>query len=390
MNFLYLFYLSIFFKSQILMLPILYLFYIQNGLSWHDYFLFQGLSLLLNIFLQIPLGLISNFISKKYYLIISGLLLILSRFVWLSYSGYYPILIGELIFSTSKSFYEIVEAPYLYEILKKYGKTYDMLKTYSRLNFFMWISTGISGLLSVGLYSMTDFQTLMLMETALFLTSVLFSLRLPNTPSKAKIYLAHGSVLENIGKINIKLIFSSAVLSAFSQFFFWSFQPILVIFSFPLAYFGLVILLNNLFRAFGCLLNKQISKILTIKQMIRMCFLGTLFCFMFVIISKNYMMFRYCCLILIFLLCISITFQLMLKIRVATYLQRKTPEDLKTMTNTIHVFITKLFTAILLILPKYQQADFGVFQIYNAYFCVFISLILLFLIYDRYNKQNFK
>mgnify|MGYP004514981961 FL=1 len=390
MNFLHLFYIIIFFKSQILMLPILYLFYIQNGLSWNDYFLFQGLSLLLNIFLQIPLGFISNFVSKKYYLIISCLFLIVSRLIWLFYSGYYAILMGELIFSISKSFYEIIEAPYLYEILKKYGKTSKMLQTYSQLNFFMWISTGISGFISVGIYAITNFQILMITEIVLFFTSLFLSFKLPNIKPKAKSCLTCGLFPVTIGKINIKLILSSAVLSAFSQFFFWSFQPILAIFSFPLTYFGWVIFINNIFRAFGCLANKYISQLLTMKQMIKLCFLCTLFCFIFVIASKNYMLFKQWCLILIFLLCISITIQLMFKIRVSTYLQNKASASMKTSLNTMHVFITKLFTAILLILPKYQQIDLGVFQIYNVYFCVFICLILLFFAFDRYNKQNYK
>ena len=372
------------------MLPILYLFYIQNGLSWNDYFLFQGLSLLLNIFLQIPLGFISNFVSKKYYLIISCLFLIVSRLIWLFYSGYYAILMGELIFSISKSFYEIIEAPYLYEILKKYGKTSKMLQTYSQLNFFMWISTGISGFISVGIYAITNFQILMITEIVLFFTSLFLSFKLPNIKPKAKSCLTCGLFPVTIGKINIKLILSSAVLSAFSQFFFWSFQPILAIFSFPLTYFGWVIFINNIFRAFGCLANKYISQLLTMKQMIKLCFLCTLFCFIFVIASKNYMLFKQWCLILIFLLCISITIQLMFKIRVSTYLQNKASASMKTSLNTMHVFITKLFTAILLILPKYHHIDLGVFQIYNVYFCVFICLILLFFAFDRYNKQNYK
>ena len=65
-----LFYLSAFLKSQMFLLPVLYLFYLDNGLTTADYFLFQGLIILINVFLQVPAGFIGDKISRKYIILI--------------------------------------------------------------------------------------------------------------------------------------------------------------------------------------------------------------------------------------------------------------------------------------------------------------------------------
>ena len=48
-----------------LLTPVLLLFYLSNGLTVGDYFLFQGIMTLLTLFLEIPIGYITDRTSIK-------------------------------------------------------------------------------------------------------------------------------------------------------------------------------------------------------------------------------------------------------------------------------------------------------------------------------------
>ena len=84
-----------FFRSQMLLLPVLFLFYQENGLTVSDYFFFQGLMTLCTILLEIPIGYISDKISSKYILMVSIILLCCRSLIWLLCRGYYIVLLGE-------------------------------------------------------------------------------------------------------------------------------------------------------------------------------------------------------------------------------------------------------------------------------------------------------
>ena len=74
--------LSVFFKSHLFLLPVLYLFYTSCGITLADFFLIQGISSLTCLLLDVPMGYIADRVSKKKILICSNLVLVL-RFLLL-------------------------------------------------------------------------------------------------------------------------------------------------------------------------------------------------------------------------------------------------------------------------------------------------------------------
>ena len=113
-----LFYLSAFLKSQMFLLPVLYLFYLENGLTTADYFLFQGIIVLVNVFLQIPAGFFGDRISRKYIVLISYSLFLGRIFCWAFWKGPWIVFLGEFLYTVSKALFDTVESPYLYDMLK--------------------------------------------------------------------------------------------------------------------------------------------------------------------------------------------------------------------------------------------------------------------------------
>ena len=104
---------SVLCRSQLL-LPILFLFYQQNGLTAGDFFLFEGISSFISLILLVPSGYIADFFSKKYVLLLSFVLLLIKSFLWIFFSGYFIILVGSILGNISKSLYFATSDSYIY------------------------------------------------------------------------------------------------------------------------------------------------------------------------------------------------------------------------------------------------------------------------------------
>ena len=89
--------LACFLRSQLYLAPVLLLFYQQNGLTIADFVLFQGIFQLTGILFEIPCGYIADVISKKKVLVLAFVCFFLRAALWLSFSGMYIILLGELL-----------------------------------------------------------------------------------------------------------------------------------------------------------------------------------------------------------------------------------------------------------------------------------------------------
>ena len=124
--------LACFLRSQLYLAPVLLLFYQQNGLTIADFVLFQGIFQLTGI-----CGYIADVISKKKVLVLAFVCFFLRAALWLSLSGMYIILLGELFNALSRAFLSGVYDSYIYDYLKSENKTKRMLKECGRTNFAM-------------------------------------------------------------------------------------------------------------------------------------------------------------------------------------------------------------------------------------------------------------
>ena len=377
------FYISSFLKAQILLLPILYLFYLDNGLKLSDYFFIQGLIVIINVLLQIPVGLISNYISRKYLIITSYVIYLLRIILWLSGSGYLIVLIGEIFYAVSKSIFDAVEAPYIYEVLQDNNNENKMLKNYSYLNFAVCLGCGMASLLGAYLYNyFNEYKILLLVELIIMSFAILFAFYIPKASvgnkykySFEKIKKAGAFILKS-QKYFIPILYS-AILVAFSHFFFWSFQPLMKAAFIPIPLFGGVILVNNILRALGSINTSLISEKISFFAHGIMVFIiniaaFTLFCF-----ADNALNNKYFCMIFILFLCLSIALQLSFSIRQGTYLQDEIPNRLRGYIAGVNMFFARMCIGIVLILPKYIHHNFSLNQIYNIYFVLFVVLNLL-------------
>ena len=378
-----LFYFSAFFKSQMFLLPVLYLFYLSNGLTTGDYFLFQGIIVLINVCLQIPMGYIGDKIARKYILLVSYILFLGRILCWLFFKGPWIVFIGEMMYAFSKSLFDTVESPILYDMLSQENKQNKMVKAYAKLNFALSLGTAIAALSGAWLYEMIGLKVLLSSEFLLITIAIWMAAQLPCFRPEKQSNMDKISLMQ-IVKNSFSIlrehqsgpyILYSGILVAFSHFFFWSFQPMMKLAAVPIGLFGVVMFVNNMMRSFGSLMTSKLLRYIRLEILGKVVLIGNgiglLGGFVF---QKGIVSYWPVCLIFIFYLCCCIVLQLMFTIAQISRLQQVALSYVRTQTAATNMFIARLFTAIVLIIPKYLTDWLPLMTLYLIYGILFVGL----------------
>ena len=176
--------LACFLRSQLYLAPVLLLFYQQNGLTIADFVLFQGIFQLTGILFEVPCGYIADVISKKKVLILAFACFFLRAALWLSFSGFYIVLLGELFNALSRAFLSGVYDSYIYDYLKHENRTGRMLKECGKTNFAMSSGAMFAAVFSAVLYDNFGTVILLSLEFILTLVSIILLTTLPISKSK--------------------------------------------------------------------------------------------------------------------------------------------------------------------------------------------------------------
>ena len=287
---LHIFDLSVFFQTQMFLLPFLLLFYQSCGLTVGDFFLFQGIFSLAALLLEIPMGYLGDIFPKRNILILSYTFFILRLLLWLFFAqyGYWIILIGEILYAAQRTAFTGVSDSYIYEYLKYHNISQEMAKHYGKMNFFFSLGTAFSAFISTPIYTITSkytlaeyghnyaFIVLISLELIVNLTAVFLLFKLPKIPQivppkgslKQSYKRLFQSVVWAVREENIKNhIFYSGLLGAVTLVFAWSFQPMMKILSFPAFLFGVVYFLNHFTRAISALYLDTIKNRISLSKM---------------------------------------------------------------------------------------------------------------------------
>lgn len=396
-NSLKIFNITAFLKSQLLLLPVLYLFYLSNGLTLSDYFLFQGIAVLVNVITQIPVGIISNYFQRKTLITLSYVLFLGKIILWMNFHGYAVILAGEILGAISKSIFDTTESTYIFDILKQNHKENEMIKSYGKLNFFLSCGTAVASILGTILYEKCGVQTLLGTEFIIMTTAILLSLKLKRAQSTSE-YKFSFTKLSAAAKYIYKSkkfvypILLSSLFAAFSHFFFWSFQPLMKAALVPVYLFGIVIFVNNVLRAGASFYTYKINKFISLRNIGITTYIFDIASIVFLLnIFKSGMLNNTLCILLILLLCLNICCQLAFTITMSSNLQKQAPNQIRGYIASTNMFITRISIAIILIIPKYLSAKLTLFKIYNIYLYVLIALggLLLLKFLNIENVKNY-
>ena len=390
-----------FLRSQLYLAPVLLLFYQQNGLSIADFVLLQGVFQLTGIFFEIPCGYIADVISKKKVLILAFFFFFLRAAVWLSFKGFYIVLLGELFNALSRAFLSGVYDSYIYDYLKSKNKLSRMLKECGRTNFAMSGGAMFAAIFSAKLYNEYGTIILLSMEFTLTLISIILLTSLPNPPSarphgitlKEKCIEIKDTAIATIKNKNINIyILYSALLFSTTSLFCWCFQPLLKLSAAPVIMFSLVSVINHAFRAgFSYYVNKLknffgFNRLLVVTTCL--CF----YSFACMILGFYFKMPNIACLSLFFV-CIGIGFQLAFAIaninHIHTYAIEETRATISSVNNMLQQTISglSLICFKFVIEPTKGVAGLSFTEAFTLFGAIYMS-IFIFLLYKINQRKS--
>ena len=331
--------------------------------------------------MEIPIGYISDTINRKNVLIISFSVYLFVVLLWLSFKGYWIILIGEILYAISKVMRDNASSGYLYDYLKSTNRHQTMTKQYGYLNFFLSIGTTVAALIGTYLYVHYGSHFILIVEAIIISLSIVLLNSLPKCFHNNKKHIDNikerinffTNTAKNIykNKAIMNYIYYSGLLTSFSVLFALSFQPLMQNAMFPIALFGIAAFLNHGTRAGVSVLTGKISKLFNIRKMIIPLFALYVFAFICIFVLLKITNIPLV-IILIGIICLIIGCQLLFTIRHVSRLHEFVTSANRGNLMSINNFFSRTMTFIILLASKLLIDKMGFENFYSGAFIIFI------------------
>ena len=262
-------------KWFMLFMPIVVLFYKDNGLEMRHVFILQAIYSIAIVALEIPSGYLADVLGRKITLV-SGTILGFFGFLTYSFSyGFVGFLIAEVILGLGQSLISGADSALLYDSLLESGKKNEYIKYEGKMvsigNFAEAIA-GISGglLATLSLRYPYYAQTLVAfigIPAALLLTEPIRQKKLVKMKFMDILKIVKYSLHDNY-ELKWNIIFSS-VIGASTLTMAWFVQPYFDLILLPIGLFGLLWTILNLTVGFSAMIAHRVEmKLKPVKIMI--------------------------------------------------------------------------------------------------------------------------
>ena len=261
-----------FMQYQRFVMPISFLFYLHNGLTFSDFIFCQSLYNASCLSAKLTFGFVGDIFPKKYILIFAYFLFMMRVLLWINFSGFWVILAGEILYGLFKAFYRGNVDSYIYEWLEHSQMSEEMISSYGKLSFYNSMGSAVSCFAGVILFKYFGFKTILYLELVTQILAISALCLLPKIKSKnsgainplfyiKSVFLSLKSVLTNV-KVNY-YVFYSAMLSGLTNVFVWNFQPLLKLANAPVFLYGVINFINQVLRGVGGIKAKSVIGMFT-------------------------------------------------------------------------------------------------------------------------------
>lgn len=358
-------YCASFLQYQRFIMPVSFLYYLANGLTFKDFILFQSIFNIACLIAKIPMGYFGDLFSKKSIIIFSYVLYALRVALWLFFKGFWIILIGEVLYGLSKAFYKGNVDSYIYDWLNKTHKEKKMISSYGDFAFYTSLGSATSCVIGVILYKYFGFKVLFALELFMQVLSIIAACCLPkidvikeNTVNKDWFKHIKDSIISIIKnkKINFYAYYS-AVLTGITSIFVWNFQPLLKACNAPIILYGATNVINQLLRSIAGKSADIITKLYS-KKLVLISYIFTIFSFVLLILSylsKNYIVAFFA----IIVICVAVLYFLIFNIYTISLIHQNTQNINRATTSSTNTFFGDFSSFIFLLFFKYLNDLFG-------------------------------
>lgn len=372
-----------FFQYQRFIMPISFLFYLQNGLNFSDFILFQSIFNAVCLLAKIPMGYIGDIFPKKYILIFSYFLFMLRVILWICFSGFWIVLCGEILYGLFKALYRGNVDSYIYEYLKQKKLDKSMISNYGNLTFWTSFGSAISCVACVLLFKFYNFKIILLIELICQIISIILLFFIPNIKSEKKSQMGVWESIKTLvtdKKVNL-YVYYSALLNGLTSVFVWNFQPLLKLCSANVLFFGAINFINQILRGMGGIVAKKICKVLQHNRLIKIEYYIVVFSFLILVTAINLknMYFTVFSLIIISL---GILMFVVFNILTISKIHASIDDKYRATLSSTNTFFSDFSSFILLLLFKISFDAFGLIPT----ILIFLAGTLFLLRPDKFNE----
>ena len=377
---LFTYYSTIFIRTFWLLTPIVLFFYQENGLNYKHLFLFQGVFYLTSIIMEFPIGYLVDNHSRKKIFYGSFLLLLLVSMLWFSFRGFWIILVGEILMAISKVIFDNNQSGYLYDYLYSNKIHRSMPKCHGYVTAAVSLGIAAASIIGAVIYEKYGSSIVLIVQMIMLVIGMILLLYFPDIKKTKDKILERSERLKSFWKSTKKIynnnsikyhIYTSGLLTAISVLFAISFQPFMQKAIFPVFLFGVVTFLNHSVRALSGFLAGKVNKLVSIKSLVPPLYFSYLIAFLlvFLILYKGGFVLTA---IIITILCMIIGFQLLFSVLHVSRIHRFVGANDRGNLMAINNFVSRGFTAIILLSSKLLMDKFNLYGFYGCIFLIFI------------------
>lgn len=239
-----------------LTMPILYLFYKDNGLGTRDLFLLKAVYSFAIVVLEVPSGYLGDVWGRKASLVLGSLLGFAGFALYCISSGFWAFLCCEIILGIGQSFISGSDSALLYDSLQAAGKQKRYLKYEGRIVSAGNFAEAVAAPLGV-LIAMASLRMPFFFQTAVAFAAIPAAMTLVEPArEKMKGHTSFRQIL-NIVRYAVRddknlrcAILYSSIMGTATLTMAWFVQPYFVYIELPLVFFGILIPALNLLTGF--------------------------------------------------------------------------------------------------------------------------------------------
>ena len=386
--------LSLFFEQSQFLLPVMLFFYFKNGLTVSDYIFFQSITYVLYMLFGVPVGYISDHISKKYALIIGYMLNVGRLLIYMFWGGYAVVLTGEILMTFIRFYTTGIADSYIFEYLKEKKREKEMLSLSGKALMFMSFGVATGSLLGPIIYKNFGFEILLFVEFIFSSVGTLLLLKLPKT----EIYNKQSYSLKDIKKAcyslwenrNVRwIVVCNMFLYAATTVFVSTFQPLMKLSLVPVVLFGAVYFSNHLIRGISSKLTRRFVSIFGLENLMKAGLFGVILGFLLMLCAfeiKN----PYLTLASLFYVCLIIGLQLINQISNINEIHQSISPHVRATGISIYNMLCRGFGGI--VLAIFQKISQGFDEGNKGYlvFAIAFTFILIFFDFIKLKKNSAK
>ena len=237
-------------------MPILFLFYKENGLATQDLFLLKAAYSFSIVVLEVPSGYMGDVWGRKASLILGSVLGFIGFALYCLATGFWTFLICEIILGIGQSFISGSDSALLYDSLQAAKKEKDYLKIEGKMISAGNFAEAVAAPLGV-LIAMASLRTPFFFQTLVAFAAVPAALTLVEPARKkmtghtslSQVFAIVRFALKEHHGLRATILYSSAMGTA-TLTMAWFVQPYFAYLALPLVFYGILIPALNLFTGF--------------------------------------------------------------------------------------------------------------------------------------------